>query len=199
MFISSCDTDSVVAAILDMDIRDDQSLFIMLGGEGKIDLQVLVDALNKSAISFWGGVFPGIIHGEQKYEKGAIVIPFPILEKPLLVRGLDTEDIRLPNLKKIIAKFDQKYAAIVLVDGLSRNIDGFLNLLYDNLANSVNYFGGGAGFLNLQQDPCVFTNRGVFQSAAVITFVKLKCRLGFRHGWKTRMWFPVPCSAPSWS
>ncbi|NLX90017.1 MAG: hypothetical protein GXZ07_00220 [Firmicutes bacterium] len=184
MFINTSDTDKLIQSILNMDLEDDQILFIMLGEKSSIDIQRLIKALNESQKDFMGGIFPGIIYDEQKYEEGAIITRLPSLERPLVITGLDTGNIQLPDLKKIIAKFDQKYAAMILVDGFSRNISGFLSLLFNNLAGSVNYFGGGAGSLSFKQQPCIFTSEGLFQDAAIISFVKLKCRLGVRHGWK---------------
>ena len=47
----------------------------------------------------------------------------------------------------------------------------------------TNYFGGGAGSLTLEQKPCVFTNDGLYQDAAVFCVLNMASRIGVRHGW----------------
>ncbi len=56
--------------------------------------------------------------------------------------------------------------------------------MFDQLGNSVSYFGGGAGSLSLKSQPCLFTCEGFVQDAAIVTFIKLQCNLGVAHGWK---------------
>jgi hypothetical protein len=73
---------------------------------------------------------------------------------------------------------------MVLVDGLTSNIDLFLFQLFDKLGSSAQYIGGGAGSLTLKQQPCLFTRDGFVQDAAIVTFIKRQCKLGIRHGWK---------------
>jgi len=55
--------------------------------------------------------------------------------------------------------------------------------LYENYGMQTNYFGGGAGSLSLEQMPCVFSNDGVFQDAAVFALLRMESRIGVRHGW----------------
>jgi len=184
MCIKNTAIKNLVDAILKMNLTNNQVLFIMLGEKNSLNVLQLIQTLNELNISFFGGIFPGIIYDEQKYEEGAIITKFPALGKPLLVKELDTDNIQLPDMKDVLEKLDKKYSAMILVDGLTGNIAGFLTLLFNKMANSVNYFGGGAGSLTLKQQPCIFTPEGFFQDAAVITFLKLQCQLGVRHGWE---------------
>ncbi|MEW5921890.1 MAG: FIST C-terminal domain-containing protein [Bacillota bacterium] len=187
MYISNTATQNLLDVILKMKVTDDEVLFIMLGEKDNLHLPLFISELNELNISFFGGIFPGIIYDEQKYEEGAIVTKFPVLGKPLLVKGLDSGNIDLPDMTEILKILNKKYAAMILVDGLTGNISRFLTLLYSKLANSVNYFGGGAGSLTLKQKPCIFTSAGLFQDAAVIVFLQLECQLGVRHGWERIM------------
>ncbi|MEK9149558.1 MAG: FIST C-terminal domain-containing protein, partial [Candidatus Desantisbacteria bacterium] len=128
-----------------------------------------------------GGMFPGVIYDDKKYEHGAVIKVLPALISPYLIKGLDTGQIELPDF---LSHPDKKYTAMVLVDGLTSNIALFLAQLIDRLGNSVQYFGGGAGSLTLKQKPCLFTREGFVQDAAVVSFIKLQCHLGVSHGWK---------------
>jgi hypothetical protein len=188
MFIPSANAEQIIPAISTMAIQKDDTLVILVGEKNKPDLQSLISVLNKRGINFFGGFFPGIIHGRNKYEEGALLMTFPSLGKPYLVKGLNTERITFPDFEKeMLEKPKEKYTAMILVDGLTSNISLFLSEMFNRLGNSVHYFGGGAGSLSLQQEPCLFTPEGLVQDAAIVGFLKLKSNLGVHHGWKRIM------------
>ena len=61
--------------------------------------------------------------------------------------------------------------------------DAFLRKVFNTFGNELNVIGGGAGFMTLVQQPCVFTNEGVFQNGGVIALLKNTCKIGVKHGW----------------
>jgi hypothetical protein len=186
MYIPDPNPNEIISAIKSMDIKADDVVAIMLGEQNSPNIDQLIEELNQNGIEFFGGIFPGIIHDEQKYDQGAVVVVLPALKKPFVVKGLSDDQITLPDFRDVVGA-DQQYTAMVLVDGLSPNIASFLAEMFNRLGNSVKYFGGGAGSLSLQQQPCLFTSDGFFQDAAVVTFVKLDTGLGVRHGWQKVM------------
>ena len=188
MYIEKANTEQIVRAISRLRIADDHAVLILIPEKEKSCVTEMISALNRKGIVFFGGIFPNIIYGDRKYDEGAIMEILPVLEKPFLIKGLDTEDIILPNFEKEITEGrDKDYAAIIILDGLTSNISLFLAKLFNRLGNLVHYFGGGAGSLTMKQDPCVFTAEGFVQDAAIVTFVKLRTILGVRHGWKQIM------------
>lgn len=170
MLIQNSSTENLTNAIKSINLTGDQLLFIMLREKGGVDVPQIIETLNKFNIDFIGGIFPGVIYGDQKYEEGAMITRLPVLGKPILITGLNARNILFPDFKDIMGKFKTKYAAMVLVDGLTENIDGFLSMLVNRLADPVHCFGGGAGSITFKQRPCIFTPRGAFQDAAMITF-----------------------------
>jgi hypothetical protein len=171
-----------------MEIKKDDVVSIMIGEKNKPDINKIISELNGKGIEFFGGIFPGLIHGNQEHDEGAIIMTLPALEKPFLIRGLDTEQIEIPDFgKKIMDNPSRKYTAMILVDGLNSNNSLFLKEIFNHLSNSVNYFGGGGGSWTLKQEPCLFTSEGFVQDAAIVTFIKLESNLGVRHGWERIM------------
>jgi len=73
---------------------------------------------------------------------------------------------------------------LTFVDGLSENISHYLQQLYHNYGNRMKIMGGGAGSLSLVQQPCVFSNEGLFQNAAVLCPIQMEISLGVKHGWE---------------
>jgi hypothetical protein len=180
MYVST--VDQLAAAIEGMAMSEDEVVAIFVGEKGKPDLGQLVLELSQKGIKFFGGLFPGVIHGDQRYEEGAVVVVLPMLAGPFLVRGLDGTQIEIPGVDLDASM--AKCTAVTLVDGLTSNVALFLAEMFNRFGSAVNYFGGGAGSLSLEQEPCVFTPEGVFQDAAVVAFVKLQSGLGVRHGWQ---------------
>ena len=181
MYFPVTNVGEIVEIVRCMEIRDGDVTLILLGERNTPDVTQMISALNKSGVNFFGGVFPVLIYDDKKYEQGAVIKVLPALARPYLIKGLDTEQIEIPNF---ISQPNKKYTAVVLVDGLTSNIALFLSKLFDRLGNSVHYFGGGAGSITLKQQPCLFTKEGFVQDAAVVTFIKLQSHLGVAHGWK---------------
>jgi len=181
MYFPTTKAEEIVEIVRCMEIRDKDVVLILLGERDMPDVPKMISGLNENGIDFFGGMFPGLIYDDRKYEQGAVIKVLPALAGPYLIKGLDTEQIEIPDF---ISQPNKKYMAMVLVDGLTSNIALFLSQLFDRLGNSVHYFGGGAGSLTLKQQPCLFTSQGFVQDAAVVTFIKAQCKLGVAHGWK---------------
>ncbi len=71
----------------------------------------------------------------------------------------------------------------VFVDGLSTGISKLIDSLFNNLGLLPNYIGGGAGSLSFQQKPCLFTNQGLLEDAAVLALADTTSSVGVAHGW----------------
>lgn len=181
MYFPTTNAEEIVEIVCRMERKAEDVVLILLGEKDMPDVTLMISGLNKNGVNFFGGMFPGVIYDDRKYEQGAVIKVLPALAKPYLIKGLDTEKIELPNF---ISRPNKKYTAFVLVDGLTSNIALFLSRLFDQLGNSVHYFGGGAGSLTLKQQPCLFTSEGFVQDAACVCFIKLQCNLGVAHGWK---------------
>jgi len=185
MYISSPETDKILDIISSHDISKDQGLMLLIGEKNAPDIKTLLKELNKLNIAYFGGIFPGIIYNNSYFEEGIIFKIFPIIEKPFIIKGLENGKINIPEaIEKISNQLQDKYTAIILVDGLSRYVNRFLFEVFNRLGDSVNYFGGGAGSVSLKQQPCVFSSEGIFQDASVVTLIKKQCGLGVKHGWK---------------
>jgi len=185
MYLSTTNSGEIISAITGMKIQEGDVVAVLLGEKNRPDIKHLISGLNENRIDFFGAIFPGLIHGNQRHEEGALILVLPALEKPFLIKGLDTERIDLPDFgTKISEAPNKKYTAVILVDGLTSNISLFLSKLFNRLGNAVHYFGGGAGSRTLRQEPCLFTPEGWFQNAAIVAFIKLEINLGVRHGWE---------------
>ncbi len=171
-------------------LAPDELYLIFVGEESQIDYAVLIDKLNRADVNFIGGIFPGIIHGKCKYENAAIANVINVYEQPYVFRTMADFYDKIPNVVKRVEESERKLTALTLVDGLTTNISTYLSELYNHLGNGVNFIGAGAGSLTLQQVPCIFSNEGIFEDAAILCLLDYQVLMGVRHGWE-KLYGPV--------
>lgn len=190
MFIKDLSLEHIVYQVKALNLRNNESLAIYVGEKSSLVIEDLVDRLNAENLSFFGGLFPGIIYDTKKHEEGIILQKIPLLCPPILVKGLSKGEYELPlfdALDALGADSQTKKANMILVDGLTGNIGSFLSTMYSQLGSTMSYFGGGAGSLSLVQKPCLFSNEGFFEDAALVALMDQQVSIGVRHGWKQIM------------
>jgi len=153
---------------------------ISIAEHTKIDVRALISELNQHRIKFMGGLFPKVIHSNSIFDEGIVLNTLQNIESLFLVRNISNGQYTIPKVK-----FDANanYSLFTYVDGLTSNISNYMDKLYAVYGMQTNYFGGGAGSLSLEQKPCVFTNEGFYEDAAVACIMKMKSSIGVRHGW----------------
>lgn len=192
MFISCEESGSIIEKLLSESLDCDECFLILIGEKTKIDIENLINELNKHNLKFFGGIFPGIIYAGKRYESGIVVKKISVVDKPFMFNDMQNIDFNSDIITKLNS-YNYPLTVVVLVDGLSANISSFLSGIFDKFGNSVRYIGGGAGSLSLQQQKCIFSNDGFSYDSAVVAFIKRKVKLGVRHGWQ-RLTGPVTAS-----
>lgn len=187
MYIAQPTPLSILKKILHLDYQQDMVVMLLVCEKNAAHVPAIITTLQEENIRFFGGIFPGLIHGSKHYKEGVLITLLPTFIQPFLIKGLNTTNIQLPQFSELpflLNSNTKKYLTIVLVDGLASNISLFLSKLFNRFGKMVSYFGGGAGSLSLQQMPCVFSNEGLFQNAAVVAFIDLHANMGVKHGWQ---------------
>lgn len=187
MFLSDLTVENILHHAKSLELQRNKALVVFVGEKSPLLVDDLVKELNEESITFFGGLFPGIIYDKKKYEEGAILTKVPLLKPPILIKDLSKGEYELPLFQTDMTTSQNKKAAMILVDGLTSNIASLLSFLYSQLGNTISYFGGGAGSLSLVQKPCLFCNEGLFQDAALITLMDYQVSIGVRHGWQQIM------------
>jgi len=160
-------------------------LTLLMVAEGsQLDIEEVIDLFKQQGKTLMGGIFPKVISEGTQQNEGVLVKSFPTHGSPILVRDLANSREQLTAYQVATAA---PTTAITFVDGLTSDISNFLFDLHQTFGNAINYLGGGAGSLSLQQQPCVFTTEGIFQDAAVVALGNLQSKLAVKHGWKEVM------------
>lgn len=179
MLITSIDTTEIVN-LISKHISSNPAL-LSVGEHTDVDLNLLIESLNQNSIEFIGGIFPKVIHGNSILDKGIVVNTLNNTDSIGVIENLSTKNYNIPNFD-----FDtnKDYSLFTYVDGLTSNISNYLSELYEKYGMETNYFGGGAGSLSLKQKPCVFSNKGIFEDAAVFAIMSMSSKIGVSHGWE---------------
>lgn len=175
----------IINAIEGLNVQKNETVLIMLAEQQLPNISDLIFELNKKGIDFFGGIFPGLIYGTEKYYTGAIIRALPVIQRPVLMQGISGSEKDMQSLLESFKYLSGKNAtAFIISDFHSSNIPAFLSSIFSMLADSVEYIGCGAGFLDMEYRPCILTPDGFFEDAAVISFLDMKCSLGVHHGWE---------------
>lgn len=149
------------------------------------DPDVLGQMFQQCQKPVFGGIFPQIVVGREKLERGMVVAGLDVAVRVHALEGLGSE---LTDFDEhILALFGEEDLSgktmFVLVDGLSRGISRLVESLFNTLGLEPNYIGGGAGSLSFKQAPCVFCNQGVLQDAVILALADCHSSVGVAHGW----------------
>ncbi len=181
-YFQDAEVHTIVEQITKLPRAEGEQVLLFIAEHSKIDLNDLLAALKQRHIPVAGGIFPSVIYGNKRFESGIVANVLPVIAEPSIVTGLNNSSFTLSGLPNIPG--GQQYTALVLVDGLTKNIGSFLDRLFRKYGNKVRYIGGGAGSLSFQQMPCLFDSHGIYQDAGLILWVKATTTLGVQHGWK---------------
>lgn len=164
------------AKIIDLCLQEDLNILLVAEGTG-VDVEGLIQAANESNKKIIGGLFPKVLYDEEALDEGIILKTMKTTQEVCLIKDMSAVQA-LPDMHA------DTRSSLVLVDGLSAHIPDFLESLYDKYWNKISYVGGGCGSLTLVQKPCIFTNDGFYENAAVVVFTGVQTHLGVKHGWE---------------
>lgn len=164
---------------------------MILACDGNRFLPVDVDpVLQRAKIPVFGGIFPAIIYGKHKYDKGTIVVGLQQTVQIAVVHGLnDGSTCYQPQITNWAGAIEEKGTVFVFVDGYSTHVGDFLVEFEKCYPESGDVIGGGAGsalpMINgTKATPSVFTNQGLLEGCAVVAHVVVQCGVGVRHGFE---------------
>lgn len=153
---------------------------LMVAEKSDFDVEILIQEANNRGIRIAGGIFPMILHDEKCLETGVIMKKLNSNSDTHICHVTEDEyDVNeLPDLS------DEINSCILFVDGFMPSIPRFLESLYEKYWNSVDFFGAGCGSINFESSPCIFSNEGLFQDAALLISVSTNMNFGVKHGWE---------------
>jgi hypothetical protein len=136
-------------------------------------------------IPIFGAVFPYIVYRGKHYSSGILVVALNVLPHITVIRNISAAADTLKKQIGLLGKpVRQAKSLITFVDGLAENIEAFLEELCTCTAKDAKVAGGGAGFPDMRKRPCVFTNAGMLEDAAILVALDAPIQLAAGHGWE---------------
>ena len=171
--------------------RDDNvnGLLVLACDNNGFSPDVVDDILNTISVPVFGGIFPAIIYGRQKLDKGTIIVGLNPKPSVFALPNLSDMDIDYDEaIQQLVPHKGAARTVFIFVDGYSKRIMPMIDSLYTIFGIGLNYIGGGAGSINpealdMQHTPCLITNGGLIKDAAVLAFVEMDTGVGAGHGW----------------
>lgn len=182
MFISEPTIEGILTAVKKLNLSAEELIVLNFGEHAEIDFPKLIEALKEAKVNFIGALFPQVIYDTNSYKQALVINRFTSKHKPIIVKDMSKS---IANFSSQFGEPTESQTALIYVDGLSADIATFLSNLYDSWGNVVNYIGGGAGSLSLEQQPCLLTKDGFLEDAALVVVVEHSLELSVRHGWET--------------
>ncbi len=145
------------------------------------ELPKLLDGCREAGLSVCGGIFPGVIHGEELKKTGLIARPVPP-DSYVITATLTKDGVAWNNSLPTISK-DSAYSSILFVDCLVPHISSLMEDLYDQYGSQINHFGAGCGYHDLRTEPSIFTENGQLDNAALMIISRQRSTVRVRHGW----------------
>lgn len=167
-----------------------KGLLILACDENGFTPDTIDDALRSVSVPLFGGIFPAIIHGREKMDRGTIIVGLSRKPDVHAVPGLSDIGIDYEKaIENLVPENGNAKTMFVFVDGYAQRISSLIECLYDVFGFRYNYIGGGAGSINpsaldMRKAPCLFTNDGLIKDSALLALVDMESGIGVRHGWQ---------------
>jgi len=162
-----------------------QAVLILTAAGTTIDSSQYGHILQQTSLEVIGGVFPEIIYEGHRYGEGTVIVGFTQPMRTIPIASFEDEDTVNTWIDDGIDGIDPEGKTLfVFVDSLILHKSYLFDSLYNALGTIPNYVGGGAGSLEFNSFPCIFTNLGILEKGAVIGIVDLETSIGVSHGWE---------------
>jgi hypothetical protein len=172
--------------IAEVAARDDVATLLVLAGDENDHRPDTTDPILQAVGKpLYGGVFPQVLAGREHFARGTVVLGITETVRATVVRDVSKDGQDLDALVRDAMDPERTDSLlIVLVDGFARRLAALVRALFDEHGLAINYLGGGAGSLSMQQKPCLFTNAGMLEDAALLLQLAWPSGVGVAHGWQ---------------
>ena len=185
----SAETSLSALEALIAEVRSDasvQSVMVLGADANAVDAPALDRLVRSSSLPLFGGIFPQVLVEGHAYEHGWVVVGLNVNPEVRLIHGLSDPDADFEaHIEEAFDGTELAPTVVVFVDGLASRVASLIDGLFNVFGASANFVGGGAGSLSFVQKPCVFSQEGLYQNAAVVSMLPLPSKLAVGHGWTT--------------
>lgn len=162
------------------------ALMIFSSGKQTIDPSQMNQLLQSSAIPILGGIFPEVIFQGQSYSEGSIVVSMKQNFKSVVLDDFSSSEAIEHKLIEAFGSLNPTGKTVfIYADALLDKKIMVFEELYNLFGTLPRYIGGGAGTLEFNSFPCLYTNQGLKEGSIVIGICELDTTIGVAHGWES--------------
>ena len=184
IYFEGVEIDAFRRAIDELRDAGARSLMILACESDDWRVQELEALLKSLDIPVFGGIFPSIIHATKLLRRGTLLVGFPLTLEVAIVSRLREKAGIEPQVQRLASTLSDCRSLFVLVDGLSPNLETFVECLYGVAGVRASVTGGGAGHLDFVQRPCLLGNQGMLVDSAMLIALPMGVDRGNAHGWQ---------------
>ncbi len=166
--------------------KDIKTLFVLGCDLNDFTPELLDPFLKSLKIPIYGGLFPSIVFNNEKIDKGTIICGITTESNIKIIHEISNKET---DFEFLIGDTYNHYmnmkTMFIIVDGISKRIAELIESLFNIYGLDINYLGGSAGSMSFEMKPCVISNEGLLQDAAIIVGSEIKSGVGVNHGWKS--------------
>ncbi len=165
--------------------ENSQAIIILSCDENDFSKALLDPILQKSKLPIIGGIFPAIVYKNKQYDQGTILLGLNNTFKVTTIHNISQERDYESVVDEKMGILDEDVKTMFLFfDGISNNIDGIIQALFNNFGLTINYVGGSAAGKDFQKKPILFSNEGLLEDVALLATSSSESTIGVKHGWE---------------
>lgn len=160
-----------------------QSLIILSCSDNHYIENEINTLLHDIEIPICGGIYANVFIGNKLLQQGVLFVG---LNSVVIKHEFQFEDDTSEEISQVIDKkvsLKDQNNCLMFYDGLMPITEYFLEELYSTLDREMTIAGGGAGYLDFIQRPCVYTNEGLKSNVIQLISLTTTLSTGFDHGW----------------
>jgi len=161
-----------------------EGILLLAAPDPELRSAAFESALQELPVAVVGGIFPKLLYEGRNKETGAVIVGLP--SEPVVTTIPDLSGSETAFREQLDPDLPARgyETAFVFVDTYATAIEAFIEALFRTYSIELTFVGGGAGTLEAQR-PCLFTDEGVIEDAAVVATIPEPMEIGVNHGWQT--------------
>lgn len=181
----SLTSDRALMNAIDAVIEDGaKSIMVLACSANKHNPYLLNPYLTSLKIPVFGGVFPALFIGAEYLEQGIIVLGFRCELHVECFQYLSEKSLNEDLAYMFFEGESIPGGMLVYTDAFSSAAEHFVNCFYESLGSGIPVIGGGAGSLDWVQRPCLFSNKGMLEDAALVIGLTVNMHTAMSTGWE---------------
>lgn len=180
-------TETDLKNLIDQAIKENaQALLVIIASQAEIEITAIPPMASQCPVTIYSCVVPGIIYQYSHSFDGVLIIGFVENVQATFIKNMSVEQHEIEQALSEFTELNGNHgSALVLLDGLSKEVEPFISTLYEQLGSERMIIGAGAGYSDFQNRPCIAGASGCFSNSAIIISISNRVKINSlgKHGW----------------